>query len=216
MTDSRLRQDILAELEFEPAIEAAHIGVIVDKSVVVLTGHVASYAQKAAAVRAASRVRGVRAVADEIEVRHTATEKIVDDEIARRALAILDWDLAVPPGAVSLLVRDGFVTLTGQVNWQFERTSAEEDVRKLSGVRGVINQIEVRPKVQAADVKSKIEAALRRRAEVEAGDIQVSVTDGSNVCLEGKVETLEERIAVRNAAWSAPGVTAVEDHLKVA
>lgn len=216
MTDSQLRQDVLDELEFEPSIDAAHIGVIADKGVVTVTGHTANYAQKLAAVKAVGRVKGVRAIADEIEVRYPSTKETVDDEIAQRALAVLDWDIAVPPKAVGVLVRDGFVTLTGSVHWQFEKKSAEEDVRKLSGGRAVINQIEIRPKVQAQDVKSQIEAALKRHAEVEVGGIRVSVTDGSKVRLEGKVDTLEERVAVRNAAWSARGVTSVEDHLAVA
>ena len=216
MTDSQLRQDVLDELEFEPSIDAAHIGVTAEKGVVALTGHVANYCQKLAAVTAARRVKGVRGIADEIKVRYPSSAKTSDDEVAQRALTMLDWDTAVPAKAVSVLVRDGWVTLSGSVNWEFERKSAEDDVRKLDGVRGVINQIEVRPRVQPEDVKAKIEAALKRHAEVEANAIRVSVTDKSNVRLDGKVDTFEERIAVRNAAWSAPGVTSVEDHLAIA
>jgi osmotically-inducible protein OsmY len=216
MTDSQLRQDVLDELEFEPSIDAAHIGVTAEKGVVALTGHVANYSQKLAAVMAVRRVKGVRGIADEIEVRYRSSAKTSDDEVAQRALTMLDWDTAVPAKAVNVLVRDGWVTLSGSVNWEFERKSAEDDVRKLDGVRGVINQIEVRPRVQPEDVKAKIEAALRRHAEIEANAILVSVTDKSNVRLDGKVDTFEQWIAVRNAAWSAPGVTSVEDHLAIA
>jgi osmotically-inducible protein OsmY len=216
MTDSQLRQDVLDELEFEPSIDAAHIGVTAEKGVVALTGHVANFSQKLAAVMAVRRVKGVRGIADEIEVRYRSSARTSDDEVAQRALMMLDWDIAVPPKAVNVLVRDGWVTLSGSVNWEFERKSAEDDVRKLDGVRGVINQIEVRPKVQPEDVKAKIEAALKRHAEIEANAIRVSVTDKSNVRLDGKVDTFEQRIAVRNAAWSAPGVSSVEDHLAIA
>jgi osmotically-inducible protein OsmY len=216
MTDAQLRQDVLDELEFEPSIDAAHIGVTAEKGVVALTGHVANYSQKIAAVTAVRRVKGVRGIADEIEVRYLSSAKTSDDELAQRAIMMLDWDIAVPPNAVNVLVRDGWLTLSGSVNWEFERKSAEDDVRKLDGVRGVINQIEVRPKVQPEDVKARIEAALKRRAEIEANAVRVSVTDKSNVRLDGTVDTFEERIAVRNAAWSAPGVTSVEDHLAIA
>jgi len=215
MTDSQLRQDVLDELEFEPSVEAAHIGVTAEKGVVALTGHVPLYAQKQAALAAVRRVKGVRAVADELEVRLAHATTTADDEIARRTLAMLDWDIAVPPKAVKVLVRDGWVTLTGSVNWEFERKSAQEDVRKLDGVKGVINQIEVHPKVKADEVKAKIKAALSRHAEVEANQIRVTVTAGSKVRLEGKVDTADQRAAVQNAAWSAPGVTSVEDHLSV-
>jgi osmotically-inducible protein OsmY len=215
MTDSQLRQDILDELEFEPSVDAAHIGVTAEKGVVALTGHVSHYAQKVAALTAVRRVKGVRAVADELEVRPIHAKTTADDEIARRALAMLDWDIAVPPNSVKVLVHDGWVTLSGSVNWEFERKSAQEDVRKLDGVKGVINQIEISPKVKAEEVKAKIEAALSRHAEVEANQIKVTVTAGSNVCLEGKVDTPSRRTAVRNAAWSAPGVTSVEDRLSV-
>ena len=162
---------VLDELEFEPAIDAAHVGVTAEKGVVMLTGHVANYAQKLAAVKAAGRVKGVRALADEIEVRHFASTRVADDEIAQRALTVLDWDIAVPSKTVKVLVRDGWVTLSGAVNWDFERKSAAEDVRKLDGVLGVINQIEVHPRVEPDDVKSKIEAALKRRAELKINRI---------------------------------------------
>jgi hyperosmotically inducible protein len=212
MGDLQRRQDILDELEYEPSIDAAHIGVAVEKGVVTLTGHVARYAEKQAAIAAVRRIKGVRAIADEIEVRYI-DKKTSDDEIAKRAMDILDWDAMVPSGSIQVLVRDGWVTLTGTVDWHYQRKQAEEDVRKLSGVRGVTNTVEIEPSVQAEDVKRKIEEALKRHAEVEANEIRVTVPERNKVVLEGKVSSWDERHAVENAAWSAPGVKSVEDRM---
>ena len=181
-----------------------------------LSGHVASYAEKLAAVTATRRIRGVRAIADEIEVRHPSDKKRSDDEIAKRAIVILDWDTVVPSGAVQVIVRGGWVTLTGKVDWQYQKKAAEECVRKLSGLQGVLNNIEIRPHVKAQDVKQKIESALKRHAEVEANGIRVIVRDNDKVLLEGTVGNWDERYAVENAAWSAPGVKSVEDRLAIA
>jgi osmotically-inducible protein OsmY len=213
MSDAALRQDVLDELEFQPSIQAAHIGVAVDKRVVTLSGHVGSYAEKLAAVTATKRVKGVRAVADEIDVRYPDDKKTADDEIAKRIIDILTWDVEVPINAVQAVVRDGWVTLTGTVEWQFQRKAAEDDVRKLSGVRGISNGIEIKPSVQAADVKKKIEEALKRYVEAEAKRIGVIMEGEGKVVLEGKVNNWYERIAVEDAAWSAPGVKSVVDRL---
>jgi osmotically-inducible protein OsmY len=215
MSDLQLRQDVLDELLYEPSVSAAHIGVAAEKGVVTLSGHVASYAEKLTAVSAARRVKGVRAIADEIEVRFPADKKTADDEIAKRAIDILAWDVLVPSISVQVVVRDGWVTLNGRVDWQYQKMNAGDDVRKLSGVRGVTNNIVVEPRLKADDVKQKIEEALRRHAEVEARDVKVTVHE-NKVVLDGKVETWAERYAVENAAWSAPGVTSVEDHLTIA
>lgn len=215
MSELQLRQDVLDELEFEPSVNAAHIGVTVDKAVVTLSGHVGGYAEKLAAVTATRRIKGVRAIADEIEVRYPSDKKTSDDEIAKRALDILGWDTLVPSASIQVMVRDGWVTLTGSVDWYYQNKNAEDDVRKLSGVRGVINNIEIKPRVQAEDVKRKIEGALKRHAEIEANAIRITVRDGNKVLLEGKVDNWDERFAVENAAWSAPGVKAVEDRLAV-
>ena len=131
MSELPLRQDILDELEFEPSVDAAHVGVAVESGVVTLSGHVASYAEKLAAVTATRRIRGVRAIADEIEVRYPSDKKIPDDEIAKRTIDILEWDTVVPSAAVQVIVRDGWVTLTGTVDWQYQKKAAEECVRKL-------------------------------------------------------------------------------------
>jgi len=216
MNELRLRDDILDELAYEPVVDAAHIGVAVDENVVTLSGHVSSYAQRLAAVSAVRRVKGVHGIADEIEVRYSPDEKTFDDEIAKRAINMLAWDSVVPSDSVQVTVHDGLVTLTGKVNWQYQKSSAERDIRKLSGVRGVINNIEIEPHAKAENVRSKIEAALKRHAEVEAKHIRVTVRDDSEVLLEGKVQSWDEKVAVGNAAWSVPGVKNVRDRLTIA
>jgi osmotically-inducible protein OsmY len=216
MAQIGLRDDVTEELAFQPSINADHIGVAVENDVVTLSGHVGSYAEKKAAVAATKRVKGVRAVADEIEVRYAYEKKTADDEIAQRIVHILAWDVEVPKNAVQAVVRDGWVTLSGTVEWNFQRRAAEDDVRKLSGIRGVTNEIVIEPRVHSEDVKKKIEAALKRHAEVEAKRIGVIVEERGRVILEGKVDNWDERFAVENAAWSAPGVTSVVDRLKIA
>ena len=213
MSELQLRQDVVDELEYEPSIDAAHIGIAVDKGVVTLTGHVANYAEKQAAIAAVRRVKGVRAIAEEIEVRWLTDQKMSDDEIAKRAIDILNWDTMVPSDSIQVLVRDGWVKLTGSVDWNYQKKHAEEDIRKLSGVRGVTNALEIKPSVQADDVKRKIEEALKRHAEIEANAIRVTVHERNKVTLEGRVDSWTERHAVENAAWSAPGVKSVEDRM---
>ena len=211
-----MRQHILDELEFEPSVNAAHIGVAVDRGVVTLTGHVSSYTEKLAAVKAARRVKGVRAIAEEIEVRFPNGKKTADDEIAKRTADILEWDALVPKESIQITVHDGWVTLAGNVDWYFQKIAAEDDVRKLSGVRGVTNNIAIVPRVRGEDVKRKIEDALKRNAQIEAEAIQVTVRGGNKIILEGKVHNWDERYAIETAAWSAPGVKSVEDRLVMA
>lgn len=213
MSETLLRQIIIEELEYEPSLDATHIGVAIEKGIVTLTGHVANFVQKQAAITAARRVKGVRAVADEIEVRYPFEKKIGDDEIAKRAVDILSWNSVVPDRAIQVLVRNGWVTLTGDVEWQFQKQSAEDDIRKLSGVHGINNDIAIKPRVQATDIKKKIEDALRRRLEGEIKELRVIVQDGGKVILEGYTDNWNERQAIETAAWSAPGVTAVDDRL---
>ena len=215
MNELKLRDDILDELAYEPIVDPAHIGISIDQSVVTITGHVKSYAQKLAAISAVRRVKGVHGIADEIEVVDSA-DRTSDDEIARRAINMLAWDSVVPSEAIQVTVHSGLVTLTGKVNWQYQKTSAERSIRRLSGVRGLINNIEIEPHAEAQDVKNKIEAALKRHAEVEAKDIRVTVLHDSEVLLEGKVQSWDEKAAVEKAAWSAPGVRNVRDKLTIA
>lgn len=215
MSALQLRQDILDELEFEPSVNAAHIGVAVDTGVATLSGHVESYAEKLAAVAATRRVRGVSAIADEIEVRYPSKKKTADDEIAKRAVDILGWDTRVPSGSIQITVRDGWITLSGKADWYYQKNAAEKDVRKLSGVHGIVNNIEIKPHAKAEDIKQKIESALKRHAEVEANAVRIIVKNNDTVILEGTVDSWDERYAVENAAWSAAGVKWVEDRLTV-
>ena len=186
----------------------------VEDGVVTLTGHLSSYAEKIAAEKAVRRVKGVRAIAEEIEVRYPGQKQTSDDEIAKRALNIFQWDTVLPHENIRLTVHKGLVTLTGEVQWYFQKSGAEKAIRKLSGVIGVVNDITVKPAAKVANVKSKIEDALKRHAEVEAEGIQITVLN-DEVTLNGRVASWDERQAVITAAWSAPGVRLVEDHLTI-
>jgi len=216
MNDISVRQNVLDELQYEPSVNAAHIGVTAEGGVITLTGHVDTYAEKLQAEKAARRIKGVRAIADDIVVRHAFDKKMADDEIASRALSILKWDAMVSAAALTVTVRDGWISLSGQVDWNFQRRAAESAVRKLSGVRGVNNDIVVKPRVEPTDIRQKIEAALKRRAEAEAREIRVSVEGGNHVILEGTVDSWDDRFAVENVAWAAEGVKSVDTRLKIA
>ncbi|RXF69894.1 BON domain-containing protein [Hansschlegelia zhihuaiae] len=214
MTDKYLRSLVVEELEFEPSIDAEHIGVAVENGVVTLSGHVGSYAEKVAAEQAVKRVKGVSAIAQEIEVRYPNDKKTADDEIAKRAVQIISWHAQVPE-SVKVKVEKGWVTLTGKVDWQYQRQAAESAVRKLTGVVGVSNLIDLADAAKAIDVKQKIEQALKRNAELDVNAIRVSVA-GGKVSLEGKVHTWYERNLAERAAWSAAGVKSVDDKISIA
>jgi osmotically-inducible protein OsmY len=214
MDDIALRKDILEELEFDPSVEARHIGVAVGHGIVTLTGHVGSFAERAAVERIVARVRGVRGIAQEIQVRLPANRKTNDDEIAERALKIIAWDTTVPTDRIQVRVENGWATLRGTVDWDFQRQAAADAVRKLSGVIGLTNELTLGQSVSATDIKLRIENALKRAAELEAAHIRVGVI-GGKVTLDGKVHALHERAAAERAAWSAPGVHVVEDRIKV-
>jgi osmotically-inducible protein OsmY len=215
MSDSTLRQMVIDELEFEPSVDAAHIGAAVDHGVVTLTGHVCSYAEKIAAEHAVQRVKGVAGIAEEIEVRYPGSHSLADDEIVKRCLDVLAWDSVGLKNTVHVKVEKGWVELTGKVQWQFEREAAESSIRKLRGVVGVCNHIEIKAEARADDIKKRIEDALRRNAAIEAHEIRV-VVDEDKVTLEGKVRAWNERVVAERAAWSAPGVNAVIDNIRVA
>jgi len=212
MGDKLIRQNIIDELDFDPSIDAAHIGVAVENGIVTLTGHVGSYTERVAAEKAAQKVRGVRGVVEKIQVRFGGETPPRDEDIAQRAVQMLDWSVTVPKGAVQVKVQNGWVTLSGKVDWQYQKEEAYRSIRRLAGVAGIMNTIEVIPKASAPDVRAKIMAALKRNAELEADAIRVTVKD-TKVVLEGKVNAWYERELAENAAWSAPGVRAVEDHL---
>jgi osmotically-inducible protein OsmY len=214
MDDRTLRQHVLAELEFDPKVDAAHIGVAVRDGIVTLSGHVATYAEKIAAERILQRVRGVRAVVEEIEVRYPADQKTGDEELAARVVKVLAWNVQVPDDAVKIKVEDGRVTLDGCVPWYYQRAAAQSAVAKLAGVREVLNLLAVKPPVRSRDVKAKVLAALKRTAR-DPDTITVRV-EGDTVILDGCVDLWRERQLAERAAWSIPGVHAVDDRLKLA
>jgi len=211
--DMDLRRNVISELNFEPAVNAAHIGVASEGGVVTLSGHVESYAEKLAAEKAAKRVKGVKAIAEEIKVRFPEETKTGDDEIAIRAVCMLEWSAVAPSSSVMVEVQDGWVHLSGEVKWRYQRNAVEGLLQRLSGIKGVMNHITVRPHQEPLDIKCKIEDALDRNAQVLAEKISVSVGDGGRVVLEGQVRDWQERNAVEDAAWSAPGVSWVENRL---
>ena len=214
MNDSDLRQLVIDELEFEPAIDASNIGIAAKDGIVTLSGFVSSYAEKMTAERAVRRVKGVHAIAQEIEIRYATDKKINDDEIALRCVNIINCDTTLPEDKIKVKIERGWVTLTGEVPWHFQRIAAESGVRKITGVTGITNLISIKAHVQASDIKKRIEEALKRSAEVEANSIRVVVTD-SSVRLEGKVHDWREREIVEKAAWSVPGVMTVDDRMTV-
>ncbi|RWL78780.1 MAG: BON domain-containing protein [Mesorhizobium sp.] len=215
MSDSILKQDIIDELDFEPSIDAADIGVAVDDGIVTLTGHVPTYAQKVKVEDVVRNVKGVKAIAQEMEVRPFGTHKTADDEIAKRAVNTIAWHTSIPGGAVQISVQSGWIKLTGKVEWQYQKSAAEDAVRHLAGVIGVTNQIEIKPRPSTHDIKQRIENALKRNAELEAQEIKVNVLGNGAVRLEGRVHAWSERRAAERAAWSAAGVKTVEDRITI-
>jgi len=216
LDDEEIRRRVLDELEFDPAIEEpTHIGVAADNGVVTLTGTVSSYPAKFAAERAARRVLGVRAVANDIEVKLPFERTRTDTDIATAAVNALEWDTVVPSDRIKVTVRDGFVTLEGNVDWYYQKEAAERDVRNLQGVRGVANLITVAaPKVSPEEVKAKIAQALERSAELDARKIKVEAYDGRLV-LSGTVRSWAERQEAEAVAWATRGVSQVENRIIV-
>ena len=210
-TDSQLQQDVMAELKWEPSVHAAQIGVEVKNGVVTLAGEVSSYVEKLNAEAAAQRVCGVKALTVDMKIKLSNNGKRTDVEIAESAKNILGWTSSIPADAVKVMVEGGWLTLSGDVEWQYQRQDAASSVRYLSGVIGVSNQIAIKPALSATVVKSDIEAALKRRAVADAKSIGVEVK-GAEVTLTGTVHSWAERDLARHSAWGSSGVLNVVDN----
>jgi osmotically-inducible protein OsmY len=213
-TDAELQQDVMNELKWEPTLKAAEIGVGVTDGVVTLSGYVDSYYKKWAAERAAARVFGVRAVVEEIQVRYPGSLRRSDEDIAQAVANVLEWNVLVPHDRVKVQVQDGVVTLSGKVDWGYQKYAAEEAVRYLMGIIWLSNQITVKPTVKPLDVKAKIESAFQRNALLDSRRIKIE-TRGSKVILSGSVHSWGERAEAQWAAWAAPGVSEVENGIKI-
>lgn len=214
--DKQLKQDVMAELAWEPSVNTAHIGVTACDGVVTLSGHVETYFEKRAAESAAGRVKGVKAVVEEIEVRLPFHGKRTDDEIAAATISRLDSDITVPRDAIKVMVEKGWVSLTGEVHWQYQRDAAEQDVRRLLGVVGVSNEINIiKPHVNVANLSVDIMHALKRAWFFDPKTISVSAENGK-VKLTGTVDTWREKEIAESTAWAAPGAISVENNIVIA
>jgi osmotically-inducible protein OsmY len=212
-TDSQLQQAVLTELSWEPSVGSAHIGVVAKAGVVTLTGHVKDYAEKHAAERAASRVKGVKAIAQEIEV-HLPMDAVRDDaDIAEAALNRLAWDVSIPDDAIKVKVQNGWITLTGEVDWHYQQEAATQDVRRLLGVVGLSDQTTVKPSLNEANIRDSVLLALAR-SWASPANIEVS-TEGGTVRLSGAVHSMHDRNLAAATAWAARGTTRVENNISV-
>lgn len=214
-TDKQLQRDVMDELEWDPSVDAANIGVSVADGVVTLNGFVKSYPEKIAAENATRRVAGVRAIAEEVKVRYASDPKTSDQDIAKRILDMFAWNVSIPEDAVKVKVEHGWVTLSGKLDWRYQSEEARRVAARVTGVLGVNNLIEVKKHPMPGDVKERITAAFKRQADLDAALVSVA-TEGTTVKLSGKVRAWNERGIAERAAWAAPGVTKVIDNIVVA
>jgi osmotically-inducible protein OsmY len=212
--DSEIRRKVLAELDWDPSVDASAVGVAVKDGVVTLTGSIPNYWQKKEVERVVKRVTGVKAVAEDLTIKLPGTAARSDADIAQSVVSGLRFNVAVPPDRVQVMVENGWVTLEGEVEWQYQKSAAENAIKYLMGVKGVTNSISIKPRVSAADVKAKIESAFARRAQLDANQIRVESTD-NKVILRGSVHSWDEKEQAEQAAWAAPGVTKVENNVMV-
>jgi osmotically-inducible protein OsmY len=212
--DSEIRRKVIAELDWDPSIDASGVGVAVKDGVVTLNGSIASYWQKKEVERVVKRVIGVKAVAEELTIKLPGTATRSDADIAQSVVSGLRFNVAVPPDRVQVTVENGWVTLEGEVEWQYQKSAAENAVKYLMGVKGVTNSTSIKPRASAAGVKAKIESAFARRAQLDANQIKVEATD-NKVILRGSVHSWDEKEDAEQAAWAAPGVTRVENNVIV-
>jgi len=213
-TDFSIKQDVLDELEWQPSIDETQIGVVVKDGIVTLSGTVDSYVKKREAENAAKSVIGVKAVAEDIEVKYGNSFKKSDTEIAAAAVNALKWNISVPENKIDVKVEDGWIYLTGEVMWDFEKNAAKKAVENLPSVKYVVNNITLKNIVDAGDIKTKIKKAFERSADIDAKEINVD-TDGHSVTLTGKVHSLKEKENARKTAYSSPGVWTVDNELEV-
>ena len=214
MTDKDLKQHVQSALDWEPSLDATDIGVSVDEGVVTLRGNVGSYVEKLTAERVVLRVYGAKAVANDLTVHLPSGYERTDTEIAQAAVSALRWNTLVPKDRVTITVANGWIALTGTLDWQYQKDAALRAVRDLTGVKGATNNIELKPQIRTTDVRDKIEAAFKRSAEIDARRISVTTQDGK-VVLTGNVHSWSERHEAERAAWAAPGVKLVDDRLTV-
>lgn len=213
-TDEKLQKDVMEELSWDPIVNATEIGVAVKNGIITLTGNVSSYAEKVAAEKAIKRVRGVKAVALDIDVKLSSLEMRTDTEIAENIVDVLLLNTAVPDERIKAKVDNGWVFLEGDVNWQYQKTAAINAVKYLPGVRGVTDLIQIKPNVRTGLLKENIKKALERNADIEANNIDIE-TIGNTIVLKGPVSSWKERTAIEDAVWATPGVFDVEDKLYI-
>ncbi|WP_299528035.1 BON domain-containing protein [uncultured Lutibacter sp.] len=213
-TDAQIKEDVLAELLWQPNIDETKIGVIVEDGVVTLSGIINSYTKKLEAEKAAKNVKGVKAVALDIEVKHGSDFKKTDKEIAKAVVNALTWNTSIPEDKIAIKVEDGWIYLSGELKWSYQKDAAKKAVQNLLGVKGVVNSIQIKQAVQPSQIKEKITKAFERSAQVDADNVSVLV-DGHTVTLRGTVHSVAEKDEAQKAAFLAPGVYSVKNELKV-